>query len=114
MPYQNSLRMRLDSNCKQHGFLSVTSDSATDVGVREVEDVYVRYLKDGEPVNIFVGLKPCPNAKAPGITEAVNSAMTAVCENWKEKAVALGTDGAAVMVGERMEFLLCLNEISLT
>ena len=81
-------------------FLSVMSDSATDVGVREVEDVYVRYLKDGEPVNIFVGLKPCPNAKAPGLTEAVNSAMTAVCENWKEKTVALGTDGAAVMVGE--------------
>ena len=31
-------------------------DSATYVGVREVEHVYVRYLKDGEPVNAFVGL----------------------------------------------------------
>ncbi|XP_068719463.1 zinc finger protein 862-like [Montipora capricornis] len=83
-------------------FLGVMADSATDVGVREVEDVYmyVRYLKDGEPVNTFVGLRPCPNAKAPGITEAVNSAMRDVCDNWKEKAVTLGTDGAAVMVGE--------------
>ena len=60
----------------------------------------MRYLKDGEPVNTFVGLRPCPNAKAPGITEAVNSAMSNVCENGKEKVVALGTDGAAVMVGE--------------
>ena len=59
------------------------------MSVREVEDVYVRYLKDGEPVNIYVGLKPCPNAKAPGITEAVNSAMTAVCEKWKEKLLPL-------------------------
>ena len=60
----------------------------------------MHYLKDGEPVNTFIGLRPCPNAKAPGITEAVNSAMSNVCDNWKEKAVALGTDGAAVMVGE--------------
>ena len=60
----------------------------------------MRYLKDGEPVNTFVGLRPCPNAKAMGITEAVNSAMSDVCDNWKEKVVALGTDGAAVMVGE--------------
>ena len=81
-------------------FLGVMADSATDVGVREVEDVYVRYLKDGEPVNTFVGLRPCLNAKAPGITEAVNSAMSNVCHNWTEKVVALGTDGAAVMVGE--------------
>ena len=76
------------------------ADSATDVGVPEVDDVYVRYLKDGELVNTFVGLRPCPNTKAPGITEAVNSAIRDVCDNWKEKAVALGTDGAAVMVGE--------------
>ena len=81
-------------------FLGVMANSATDVGVREVEDVYVRYLKDGEPVNTFVGLRPCLNAKAPGITEAVNSAMSNVCDNWKEKVVTLGTDGAAVMVGE--------------
>ena len=80
-------------------FLSVMTDSATDVGVREVEDVYF-YLKNGEPANAFVGLEPCPNAKAPGITEAINSAMTNVCKNWKEKTVALGSDGANVIVGE--------------
>ena len=95
-------------------FLGVMADSATDVGVREGEDVYVRYLKDGEPVNTFVGLRPCLNAKAPGITEAVNSAMSNVCDNWKEKVVALGTDGAAVMVGEVGGVLPCLNAISLT
>ena len=40
-------------------FLGVMADSAKDVGVREVEDVYVRYLIDGGPVNTFVGLRPC-------------------------------------------------------
>lgn len=54
------------------------TDSATDAGVREVEDMYVHFLKDEEAVNAFVGLKSCSNAKAPGITEAVNSAMTDV------------------------------------
>ena len=43
-------------------FLGVMVDGATDVGVREVEVVYVHYLKDGEPVNTFVGLRPCPKA----------------------------------------------------
>jgi len=52
----------------------------------------VHYLIDGEPVNTFVGLRSCPNAKAPGITEAVSSAISHVCDNWKEKVVALGTD----------------------
>ena len=92
-------------------FLGVMADSATDVGAREVEDVYVHYLKDGEPVNTFVGLRPCPNAKAPGITEAVNSAMSDVCDTWKEKVVALGTDRAAVMVGEVGVFALLKRDI---
>ena len=69
----------------------------------------MRYLKDGEPVNAFVGLRPCPNAKASGITEAVDSAMSNMCDNWKEKAVALGTDGAAVMVGEVGGFFALLK-----
>ena len=64
------------------------AESATDVDVQEVEDD----LKDGEPVNTFVGLRPCPNVKAPRITKAINSAITDVCHNWKEKVVALGTD----------------------
>ena len=89
------------------------ADSATDVGVQEVEDVYLHYLKDGEPVNIFAGLRPCPNAKAPGITEAVNCAMSNVWDNWKEKVVAPGTDGAALMIGEvgGVFAFSCLNTI---
>ena len=76
--YPNSLGVNLRSKYKGHVFLSIMTDSATDAGVREVEDMYVHFLKDEEAVNAFVGLKSCSNAKAPGITEAVNSAMTDV------------------------------------
>lgn len=100
MAISEEFKGELGEQVQRARFLSVMTDSATDVGVREVEDVYVRFLKDGEAVNAFVGLKACSNAKAPGITEAVKSAMTDICGNWKEKAVALGSDGASVMVGD--------------
>ena len=100
MAISERIKGELGEQIQKARFLSVMIDSATDVGVCEVEDVYVCFSKDGGVVNTFVGLKSCSDAKAPGITEAVNSAMTDVCENWKEKAVALGSDGASVMVGD--------------
>ena len=48
-----------------------------------------------------VRLKACENSKAPGIKAAVESAMTEVCRDWKKKTVALGADGANVMLRER-------------
>ncbi|CAH3166703.1 unnamed protein product [Pocillopora meandrina] len=76
------------------------ADSACDVGVREVEDVYACHLVKGEIENLFVGLKACENSKAPGIKAAVETAMTEMCRDWKEKTVALGADGANVILGE--------------
>ena len=54
----------------------------------------------GEIENSSVGLKACENSKAPGIKAALETAMTEVCRDWKEKTVALGADGANVMLGE--------------
>ena len=75
------------------------ADGATDVGTRKVEDVYVRFVKDGVPVNKFAGLKECMDAKATGVTEAIKQAMDEADESWKQKLVCLGTDGANVMNG---------------
>ena len=77
------------------------ANSASDVGVCEVEDVYVCHLIERELVNSFVGLKACENSKAPGIKAAIDSAMAELYRDWKDKTVALGADGAAVMLGEK-------------
>ena len=81
-------------------FISIMADGATDVGTREVLDVYVRLLENGKAVNTFVALKECPNGKAQGITEAITLAMDEKDQNWKNKTACLGTDGASVMVGQ--------------
>ena len=94
------LKHELSSKLQSSKFISVMADSACDVGVREVEDVYTCHLVKGEIENSFVGLKACENSKAPGIKAAVETAMTEVCRDWKEKTVALGADGANVMLGE--------------
>ena len=69
--------------------------------MREVEDVYVCHLVDEELFNSFVGLKACKNSKVPGIKAAMDSAMAELCRDWKDKTVAMGADGAAVMLGEK-------------
>ena len=94
------LKHEISSKLQSSKFISVMADSACDVGVREVEDVYACHLVKGEIENSFVGLKACENSKAPGIKAAVETAMTEVCRDWKEKTVALGADGANVMLGE--------------
>ena len=54
----DQFKNKLGEQLQRVQFLGVMTDSATDVGVREVEDVYVHYLKDRAPVNTFVGLRP--------------------------------------------------------
>ena len=76
------------------------ADGATDVGTREVEDVYVRFLENGVPVSKFAGLKECYNAKATGITEAIEEVLNEIVDNWKQKLVCLGSDGASVIIGK--------------
>ena len=63
--------------------------------------MYVCHLIDGELVNSFVSLKACENSKEPGIKAAIDSAMAELYRDWKDKTVALGADGAAVMLGEK-------------
>lgn len=47
-------------------FISVMPDSASDVGVPEVEGVYICHLVEGDISNSFVALKPCENSKSTG------------------------------------------------
>ena len=81
-------------------FISVMADGATDIGTREVLDVYVKLLENGKAVKIFVALKKCPYGKTQGITEVITLAMDEKARNWKDKTACHGNDGANVMVGQ--------------
>ncbi|KAJ8022231.1 hypothetical protein HOLleu_39653 [Holothuria leucospilota] len=79
---------------------SVIYDGATDASVTEVEIVYCRYVRDGKPLNCFVNLHEVEHAHAEGVFSAIDNAMvSAGIENWKEKLVGAGSDGAKVNVG---------------
>ena len=101
LPIAGQLKHELSSKLQSSKFISVMEDSACDVGVRKVEDVYVYHLVKGEITNSLGRLKAYENSKAPRIKVAVESAMGEVCRDWKEKRVSLGADGTNVILGER-------------
>ena len=95
------LKHELSSKLQSSKFISVKADSACDVGVRKVDDVYAYHLVIGEITNSLGGLKACENSEAPRIKVAVESAMKEVYRDWREKTVSLRADEANVMLGER-------------
>ena len=78
-------------------------------GFCEVEDVYARFLKDGEAVNAFVGLKSCSNAKLPGVTKAVSIAITDVCQIAKKKLLPKGLSVPLQWMEKLVEFYALLK-----
>ena len=96
------------------GFLSLLSDGSTDSAVIEEEVVYAQYAKDGEIFVKFLGLQPVPKADALHITTAIKDVTSAALgieeKEWKKKLVAVGSDGAAVMVGCRSGVVTRLTE----
>ena len=97
---------KLLTSCR---FIGIMADGVTDVGTKEVEDVYVRFLENGEASKKFVGLKKCPNAKARSVLQAIEEAEKEVDQNWKQKTVSLGRDGASVMVSKNCGWMLFLR-----
>ena len=50
---------------------------------------------------LFIGVKNVPKADGENISTAISNLMTErFQETWKEKLVAMGTDGASVMLGK--------------
>ncbi|KAK0140097.1 Zinc finger protein 862 [Merluccius polli] len=81
-------------------FISVMSDGSLDSAVMEEEMVYVRSASEGKVKVDFVGVKAVSKPDATNIAEAVCSIMDSeVSSDWKNKLVALTTDGASVMTG---------------
>ena len=63
--------------------------------------MFVWHLVEGEKVNTFAGLKECVSSKADGIKAAFDSVMEDICDGWKNRAAAMGSDGDPVMLGDR-------------
>ena len=84
-------------------FFSVMIDGSTDSANIENELVYVRYLDMGTGVvTSFIGIEDTKHATAEGILETVDAIFTRVgVLDWRNKVVALGTDGAAVNLGSK-------------
>ena len=70
------------------------------MSVKEQEIVHVKFLENGKPVTIFLGLITVENGTAEGILEGVDKFFSQIgMPNWKTKLVGLGTDGASVNIG---------------
>ena len=87
---------------RQGHVYSVMFDGATDCSISENEIIYCRYLKNGVPCDVIVGLEELQHAHADGVYDAILRSMTKfVGPDWLDKLVAIGCDGASVNLGAR-------------
>ena len=75
------------------------SDGSTDSAIIEEEIIYAQYAKKGEVFVQFVRLESVAQHIAAAITSGVTKGLALEEVEWKRKLVAVGTDGAAVMLG---------------
>lgn len=74
--------------------LFVMFDGATAYSVSEVEIVFCRVLKNGEPKEFFIGLEDLEHAHAQGVFDAIERAMLKYgCHDRKEKVIGVGVMG---------------------
>ncbi|XP_058630025.1 zinc finger protein 862-like [Onychostoma macrolepis] len=83
-------------------YFSIMIDGATDAGTIENELIYVRFLGEEGPVNVFLSIQDVKQGTAAGILHAIYTAFEeADISDWRHKLVGFGSDGAAVNVGCR-------------
>ena len=79
----------------------IVFDGATDHSVSEVEIVYCRYVKDGEPCDVFIGIEGLEHAHADDVFAAISRVMENRVDDWHNKVIGVGCDGASVNIGKR-------------
>ena len=81
-------------------YVSLLCDESTDVSTVKQLVIYIRIIHDGKPETHFLQLREIAN----GTAETVTSALLASCCEYNidiSKVMGFGSDGAAVMVGEK-------------
>ena len=95
-------------------FLSLISDGSTDSAALEAEMIYVRYAHRGAISVNFAAYVNVERANAPGILDAISTAMSRLdvtAADWQEKLVGFGSDGASVMVGKNNGVIALLRQL---
>ena len=91
---------------KEVPFFAITCDGSTDTSSIEQEITFVNFCSKGHIETKFVGLGSPDRANATGISKCIKDCFKSLDETFdedffKEKLVAIGCDGAAVMLGKR-------------
>ncbi|XP_063437754.1 zinc finger protein 862-like [Mytilus trossulus] len=90
-----------DDIIKNSSFISVISDGSTDVSSKEAEIIYVRCSVKCRVSTLFIGVKNVAKADGNNISIAISTLLTErFQQSWKDKLIAMGTDGASVMLGK--------------
>ena len=87
------------ANCK---FVAVTVDSSMDSSVIDNEVVYIQTCHEGLICTNFIHCCQVERGDAKGVVQAIHKAIKTVTgwDEFKSKLVALGSDGASVMLGK--------------
>lgn len=92
-------------------FISIICDGTTDASIQEAEIVFLRFAIDGVVSCHFVSTEHVGKADAESISSAITQAVSrCLGDEWMSRLVALGTDGAAVMLGRNHGIAAILRE----
>ena len=95
---------------KDAPFLSIMSDGSTDSAVLEQEIVYTRFAISGQVFVKFLSLQAVEKGAATNIKSAIENAVEEYLPGWKEKLVAIVSDGASVMQGRKGGVIALLRQ----
>ena len=74
----HELRQHTINSLQKCRFFSLMADGSTDRSVAEQESVFVRYVVGGEPVSKFIASQEVKDARAAGVLDAIDTALSVV------------------------------------
>ena len=98
-------RNEISKNLAECNFVSVIVDRSMDSSITDNEMIYIQTCKEGSINSNFIHCCQVQCGTAKGVVQAIEQAMNTITD-WKtftSKLVALGSDGASVMLGKTME-----------
>ena len=90
-------------------FMSVIVDGSSDSSITENEMVYIHTCQKGEVKTTFIKCCQVQCGTALGVINAIKRSAETVMEfnTFLSKLVAMGSDGASVMLGKKSGVLAC-------